>query len=131
VSSEPGKPAAGRTERRVELQLSVFLRSGDTLACRPLYREIVEQARTAGLRGATAIRGLQGFGDAGTLRSPGQARRTGYEPVRIEITDDPERVRAFLPVLDQLLGSGLVVLRTVTVTRRVADLPDIAATAAS
>lgn len=97
---------------------------------RPLYRQIIERARSAGLSGATAIHGLQGFGHSAMLRSPALIRRNGFEPVLIEIADDPARVRAFLPVLDQLLGSGLVVLKTVTVTRRVPDLPDIAATAA-
>jgi len=98
---------------------------------RPLYREIIERARSAGLSGATANLGLQGFGHSAMLRPPALLRRTGFEPVLIEIADDPARVRAFLPVLDQLLGSGLVVLRTVTVTRRVAAPPDIAATAAT
>jgi hypothetical protein len=96
---------------------------------RPAYREIIERARSAGLSGATATHGLQGFGHSALLRSPGLIRRNGFEPVLIEICDDAASVRAFLPVLDQLLGNGLVVLKTVTVTRRVADLPDIAATA--
>jgi len=48
--------------------------------------------------------------------------------VLIEIIDDAARVRAFLPVLELLLGSGLVVLKTVSVTRRPADVPEIAAT---
>ena len=110
--------------------MSIFLRAGDTFNGRPLYREIVDRARSAGLSGATVVRGLHGFGGSARLRSAGLIGRNGFEPVLIEIADDPARVLAFLPELDQLLGSGLVVLKTVTVTRRVADLPDIAATAA-
>jgi nucleotide-binding universal stress UspA family protein len=54
--------------------------------------------------------------------SPGQivtgyAEQRGTEPVLIEITDDAV-VRAFLPVLDQLIGSGLVLLKPVIATRR-------------
>jgi len=97
---------------------------------RPVYREIIDRARSAGLTGATAIHGLQGFGGSAMLRSPGLIRQNGFGPVLIEICDEAASVRAFLPVLDQLLGSGLVVLKTVTVMRRVAGLPDIAATAA-
>lgn len=97
---------------------------------RPVYREIIDRAHCAGLSGATVIHGLQGFGGSAMLRAPGIIRRNGFEPVLIEIADDPASVRAFLPVLDQLLGSGLVVLKTVTVTRWIADVPDIAATAA-
>ena len=127
--NRPGQPA-GRSVERAELRASIFVRAGDMVNGRPVYREIIDRARSAGLTGATAIHGLQGFGGSAMLRSPGLIRRNGFEPVLIEICDEAASVRAFLPVLDQLLGSGLVVLKTVTVTRRVADLPDIAATAA-
>jgi uncharacterized protein len=125
--------AAGplRTTYTSALQLSVFVRAGDMLAGRPLYCEIIERARQAGLSGATATRGLQGFGASGNLRSPGLLGRRGTEPVVIEITDDPVRVEAFLPVLDSLLGSGLVVLRTVTVSGKATSALGSAATAAS
>jgi uncharacterized protein len=116
---------------QAELQLSVFIRAGDMFAGRPLYDEIVDRARAAGLRGATAVSGLQGFGGSAGPEPPGLAARDGLRPVLIEITDDPDRVRAFLPVLDELVGSGLVVLHTVTAVRRAADLPDITTSAAT
>jgi uncharacterized protein len=111
------------------LQVSVFVRVGDSYAGRPLYREIVDRARRAGLRGATAVRGLQGFGGSASPRPPGLAARNGDQPVLVEITDDPARVRAFLPVLDELVGSGLVVVAEVTVVRKLADVTDITASA--
>jgi PII-like signaling protein len=127
--SRPGRREV-RSVQQAELQVSIFLRAGDMFNGRPVYREIIDRARSAGLSGATTVRGLLGFGGSARLRSAGLIGRNGFEPVRIEIADDPARVLAFLPELDQLLGSGLVVLKTVTVTRRVTDLPDIAATAA-
>lgn len=119
-----------RSVRQPELQLSIFLSAAATHNGRPLHREIIDRARRAGLSGATAVTGLQGFGESGTLRSPGLLRRSGFEPVLIEIAADPASVHAFLAVLDQLLVGGLVVLKPVTVTRRAADLPDVSATAA-
>jgi uncharacterized protein len=110
--------------------MSIFLCAGEMTTGRPLYREIIDRARTAGLSGATVLHGLQGFGESGMLAPPALIRRTGFEPVLIEIADEPARVHAFLAGLSGLLGGGLIVLKTVTVTRRVADLPDIAATAA-
>jgi uncharacterized protein len=128
VRSHPPLPPA-RTVRRAELQVSVFVRVGDSYAGRPLYREIVDRARRAGLRGATAVRGLHGFGGSASPRPPGLAARNGDQPVLVEITDDPARVRAFLPVLDELVGSGLVVVAEVTVVRKLADVTDITASA--
>ncbi len=118
----------GELVRSEMLQLSVYVRAGDRLGSRPLYCEIIDRARAAGLSGATAIRGLTGFGAAGRLRSPGLMWSRGSEPVLIEITDDAAKVRAFMPILDQLIGSGLVVLKPVTLSRVVAA--GIAATAA-
>lgn len=114
--------------RRDELHVSVFVRSGDTACGRPLHDVIIEQARAAGLSGATAVRGLQGFGGSGKLRPPPLGRLTGSEPVLIEIADEAAHVRAFLPVLDRLIGSGLLVLKEVTVTRWAAAREGVATT---
>ena len=90
--------------------LSVFINADDRFAGRPLYAEIAERARQAGLGGATVTRGLDGFGSAGRLRRAGPLH-SGYSvPVLIEIVADESRVRAFLPVLDEVIGSGLVIL---------------------
>jgi uncharacterized protein len=123
------RPQNYETVRGELVQLSVLVRAGDRLGDRPLYCEIIDRARAAGLGGATAVRGLAGFGAAGKLRMPGLAGSRGSEPVLIEITDDAAKVDRFLPALDQLVDSGLVVLKPVTVTRGVAA-PGIATTAA-
>jgi uncharacterized protein len=113
------------------LQLSVFVRAGDRFAGRPLHSEIVDRARAAGLGGATAVRGTTGFGASGQLRSPGLAGLSGGEPVLIELTDDPVRIRAFLPVLEEIIGSGLVVVREVTTVHRTTSVSDVTASAAT
>jgi uncharacterized protein len=131
VSRNRIPPRRDHTVRCTELQLSIFMRAGDTFGRRPLYHEIIDRARAAGLPGATAVRGLQGFGASARLRAPGLAALNGSEPVLIEIAGDPDHVRAFLSSAEQLVGSGIIVLKTVTVVRKVADLPDVAASAAT
>jgi PII-like signaling protein len=131
VSRNRNLPRLGHMVRCTELQLSIFTRAGDTFAGRPLYHEIIGRARCAGLPGATAVRGLQGFGASAHLRAPGLVALNGSEPVLIEIAGDPDRVRAFLSSVEQLVSSGIIVLKTVTVMRNVADVPDIAASAAT
>ena len=108
----------------------MLVRSGDTVGGRPLHDVIIERARAAGLSGATAVRGLQGFGASRKLPPSRLGGLTGSEPVLIEITDDAAAVRAFLPVLDGLVGCGLVVLKYVTVTRRARVAEGVAPTAA-
>jgi uncharacterized protein len=99
------------------VRMSIFLRSSDTQRGRPLAAEIVDRARAAGLPGASVVRGLQGFGGSGRVHSAGWAGRGDGVPVLIEIVAAEARIRAFLPVLDELTGTGLVILRPVTLTR--------------
>jgi len=120
-----------RAVQQDELHVSIYVRTGDRFGSRPLYREILDRARDAGLNDASVAIGFQGFGQTAKLRPAALTRRTGSEPVLIEVTDNPARIRAFLPVLNQLLDSGLVVLKTVAVTRMVADIPDIATATAA
>jgi len=109
--------------------LSIFVRAGDKFAGRPLYREILDRARRAGLRGATAIRGMQGFGASRNLRAPGLTGLSGHEPVLIQLTDDAAAVRAFVSEIDQLHFGGLIILAPVVTLRPVADVRDEAASA--
>jgi uncharacterized protein len=123
------RPQSYETVRGELVQLSVVVRACDRVGGRPLYCEIIDRARAAGLAGATAVRGLAGFGAAGELRMPGLTGSRGSEPVLIEITDDAAKVQQFLSDVDHLVASGLVVLKPVTVTRRVVA-PGITTTAA-
>lgn len=118
------------TRQSAESHVSVFVCGGAAIAGRPLYREIVDRAREAGLSGVTATQGLCGFGAAGVIRWPGLFGPNGFAPVRVDIADQPDRVAAFLPEIEQLDGIALIVIKTVAVTRRVGDGPNVAATAA-
>jgi uncharacterized protein len=133
VPAEPAVKRGLRTQapaavvRQTELELSIFVRAGDFYGDRPLHREITALARSAGLRGATVLRGLQGFGVTANLRSAGLAAYNGSEPVLIQITDDAARILAFLPAVEQLVGTGLIVTKAITSVRKVAHAPDKAA----
>ena len=75
----------------------------------PLYRAIVAKAREMRLAGATVLKGPLGFGQSSRLHQPhffGKDDR----PVVIEICDSEEKINAFLPILDEMMESGLVTL---------------------
>lgn len=95
--------------------LRVFLGEDDRWAGRPLHVAIVEKAREAGLAGATVLRGLLGFGASSRLHATHVLRLSDDLPMVIEIVDREERVRAFLPALDEMVGDGMVTLERVEV----------------
>ncbi|WP_431044399.1 DUF190 domain-containing protein [Streptomyces sp. P1-3] len=92
------------------LRMTVFLGEGDTWHHKPLYTEIVHRAHRAGLAGASVFHGVEGFGASSRVHTARLLSLSEDLPVAVVIVDTEERVRAFLPELDEVLGDGLVVL---------------------
>lgn len=97
------------------LRLSIFVGESDGWHHRSLYSEIVRRAHRAGLPGATVLRGVEGFGANSRIHTTHAFRLSQDMPMLIVIAADEERIRAFLPQLDDLDLAGLVVLDEVEV----------------
>jgi PII-like signaling protein len=109
--------AMTRLTGRAALRLTVFVGEHDTWHHRPLYSEIVHRAHTAGLAGASVFRGIEGFGASSLIHTARLLSLSEDLPVAIVIVDTEERVRAFLPQLDELVTEGLVTLDDCEVIR--------------
>jgi PII-like signaling protein len=99
------------------LRLTIFVKSNDQWHHRPLYTEIVHRAHRAGLAGASVFHGIEGFGKSDTIHTSRILSLGDDLPSSIVIVDVEERVRAFLPQLDELVAEGLVMLDPVEVVR--------------
>lgn len=94
--------------------LRIFVGESDRHHHRPVYEVIVERARAAHLAGATVLRGPMGFGHSSRLHTSKILELSSDMSIVIEVVDKPEKIEAFLPVLDVLLSeSGASVLVTV------------------
>ena len=71
----------------------------------------------AGLAGATVLRGPASFGLSRHVNGELAVEAPRNPPMVVEIVDTAERIHAFLPQLDQLIGSGLVTLEQVHMFR--------------
>ncbi|MEQ7127573.1 DUF190 domain-containing protein [Actinopolymorpha sp. B11F2] len=101
------------------LRLTIFVGDTDQWHHRPLYHEIIHRAHKAGLAGATALRGIEGYGASNHIHTTRILSLSEDLPLVIVIVDDPDRIRAFLPQLDELIGEGLVIVEPVEVIRYV------------
>jgi uncharacterized protein len=99
------------------VRVSVYIGESDRHGHRPLYTEIVHRARDAGLAGATVLRGLEGFGASQVVHTARLLTMSEDLPMIVTIVDTPERIDAFLPVLDELITEGLVVREDVDVIK--------------
>src|SRR5579859_6828299 len=95
--------------------LRIFLGESDRWEHKPLYEAIVLKAREAHLAGATVLRGPMGFGKSSRLHTAKILRLSLDLPMVIEIVDSEEKIHAFLPTLDSMMGGGLVTLEKVQV----------------
>jgi PII-like signaling protein len=95
--------------------LRIFIGESDRWEHRPLYEAIVLKAREQHLAGATVLRGPMGFGKSSRLHTAKILRLSQDLPLVIEIVDSEEKIKSFLPVLDPMMGGGLLTMEAVKV----------------
>ena len=95
--------------------LRIFIGESERSDHKPLYEAIVLKARELQLGGATVLRGPMGFGRSSHLHSAKILRLSEDLPMIIEIVDSQAKIDAFIPVLDQMMGSGLITVEKVQV----------------
>ncbi|GEJ98752.1 DUF190 domain-containing protein [Streptomyces sp. ATE26] len=106
------------------LRLTVYIGEDDTWHHKPLYSEIVHRAHAAGLAGASVFRGVEGFGASSRIHTCRLLSLSEDLPVAIVVVDTEERIRAFLPQLDELVAEGLVTLDECEVVRYAGRTPE-------
>jgi PII-like signaling protein len=99
------------------VRLTIFVGEDDVWHHKPLYHEIVHRAHAAGLAGASVLRGIEGYGASSRVHTTRLLSLSQDLPIAIVIVDQDDRIRAFLPQLDDLVTEGLVILDPVEVIR--------------
>src|SRR2546422_11575647 len=112
--------SVGRKEREMQIPhdavlLRIFIGESDRWEHKPLYEAIVLKAREMHLAGATVLRGPMGFGKSSRLHTAKILRLSMDLPLVIEIVDSEEMIQSFLPVLDEMMGGGLLTMEKVKV----------------
>jgi len=95
------------TETTTAVLLRIFVGELDTYEGTPLYQWLIEEANRRGLAGATALRGLEGFGVHHQLHTAKVLHLSVDLPIIVEIIDTEANIEAFLPVLDGAMAEGL------------------------
>lgn len=95
--------------------MRIHIGERDTHHGKPLYRAIVELLRERHYAGATVLRGIAGFGASARLRSDRVEVLSLDLPVIVECVDTEEKIAAILPVLDTMIGGGLITLERANV----------------
>lgn len=97
--------------------LRIFIGEMDRRHGKPLYEQIVNEARKLHLAGATVFRGIMGFGAEAHLHTAKVLRLSEDLPVLIELVDTKENLDKLMPFLDENIRDGLVTLEKVKVIK--------------
>ena len=83
--------------------LRIFIGENDKIGPINVYEKIVNLARENNLAGATVYKGIMGFGSSSVIHTSKVLTLSEDLPLVIEIVDNEEKIKSFLPFLDELL----------------------------
>jgi PII-like signaling protein len=95
--------------------LRILIGESDRWEHKPLYEALVLKIRELGLAGATVFRSPMGFGASSLVHTSKILQLSMDLPIVVEVVDAAEKINGFLPVLDDMLGGGLVTMENVKV----------------
>ncbi len=89
-------------------RLTIFIGDSDKHGRKPLHLAIVELLHDEGISGATVLHGIEGYGAHNQIHTARILDLSGDLPVVVVAVDLPEKVKAVLPKIDEMIGQGLV-----------------------
>ncbi|MFA7234623.1 MAG: DUF190 domain-containing protein [Terrimicrobiaceae bacterium] len=95
--------------------LRIMIGESESHGHKPLYEALVLRLRELGFAGATVLRSPMGFGANSLLHTAKILQLSMDLPMIIEVVDTEEKINGFLPVLDEMMGGGLVTMEKVKV----------------
>ncbi len=98
-------------------RLAVYLSESQRRGLKPLWRQVLDLLRKHGLAGATATKGMMGFGHTGKLHEDLDPDAIPDRPVTVEAIDTAEAIDRVLPEVETLVEDGLVAVHEVQVIK--------------
>ncbi len=96
-------------------RMTIFIDETDHWGHRSLYLAILERLKAAGCAGATAVRGVAGFGPHSQIKTARLVDVVMALPIVISVIDLPDRIERFAGEVAEMMSGGVVVLEDVEV----------------
>jgi PII-like signaling protein len=97
--------------------MRIYIGENDKWNGKPLYEAIVSGLRAHDIAGVTVYRGILGYGANRRIHKDATLSLSQDRPILLSVVDTEEKLQAFMPVLDQMVQQGLVVLSNVDVVK--------------
>ncbi len=96
-------------------RLAAYVGEDEMYDDKPLYQALVDQARTQGCAGATALRGMVGFGASSRDVVKHGLRMSTDVPVMVSVIDNAQMISALAAVWSAMVPCGLITIEDIKV----------------
>lgn len=101
--------------------LKIYVGESDRVNGRPLFEEIVFEARNNGIAGATVCKGIMSYGASHSIHTLKIFALSSDMPVIIELVDNIEKLDSFVnkvqAIMDDSKKGGLITFQEISVLR--------------
>jgi PII-like signaling protein len=97
------------------VKVTLYLSDGARRHGVPVYTSILDFLFHSGIAGATAVKGVAGFGAKHRIHSAHILEISDHLPIKLEFIETREKVDAILPELEKRTGSGLIEVQETTI----------------
>ncbi|HTZ76017.1 MAG TPA: DUF190 domain-containing protein [Candidatus Aquilonibacter sp.] len=118
-ASEAALPALKR-EGKAKM-MRIFIGENDKWRDKPLYKALIESMRANDIAGATIYQGILGYGANRRIHKDTALHLSHDRPMMISVVETEEKLKAYFPLLDEMVQQGLVVLSDVDVVKYTRD----------
>src|SRR6204780_4502812 len=112
---EPERPAL-KQEGKAKM-MRIYIGENDKWNGKPLYQAIVNGLRSNDIAGVTGYAGILGYGANRGTHKEAALRLSHDRPILLSVGDAEDKLKAFMPILDQMVQQGVVVLSDVDIIK--------------
>ena len=118
------QPSAPPSKREGKAKLMrIYVGENDKWHDKPLYQALVESLRANEIAGVTVYQGILGYGANRRIHQQKALNLSHDRPIMLSVVEAEEKLRAFFPVLDDMVKQGLVVLSDVDIIKYSPGIP--------
>jgi PII-like signaling protein len=115
-SPRPEEAPSLKREGKAKM-MRIFIGENDKWNGKPLHKALIESMRSNDVAGVTVYQGILGYGANRRIHKDSALHLSHDRPMMLSVVDTEEKLRAFLPVLDEMVQQGLVVFSDVDVIK--------------
>ncbi len=120
AQTSASKQAASTSHLKIEGKaklMRIYIGGDDRWKNKPLHQAIVEAMRANDIAGVTVYRSILGYGAHRRAHKNHPLQLSHDESIMLSVIDTEEKLQSFLPLVEQMVQEGLVVLSDVDIIK--------------